>query len=101
MMAFFEVVKARHSIRAFADKPVEPEKLQAILEAVNRAPSAGNLQAYETYAVTDCTRLKALARASLGQEFVAQAPLVLVFCANPVRSAARYAQRGASLYCVQ
>jgi nitroreductase len=100
-MEFFEVLKARHSIRAFAARPVEPGKLQAILEAANRAPSAGNLQGYEIYAVTRHAVLAALADAAFGQEFVAQASMALVFCANPKRSARRYAQRGTSLYCIQ
>ena len=100
-MDFFEVVSARHSVRAFADKPIEPEKLQAILEAASRAPSAGNLQAYDIYAVTAPACLSALARASLNQDFLAQAPVSLVFCANPPRSAQKYGRRGASLYAVQ
>lgn len=40
-MEFLQVVKMRHSIRAFIARPVEPDKLQAILEAANCAPSAG------------------------------------------------------------
>jgi nitroreductase len=100
-MEFFEVVKARHSIRAFTAKPIEPDKLPAILDAANRAPSAGNLQAYEIYAVSRRAVLTALADAAFGQEFVAQAPVALVFCANPKRSARRYTQRGTSLYCIQ
>ena len=100
-MKFFEVVGARHSIRAFAATPVEPEKLRRILESANHAPSAGNLQAYEIYAVTGRAPLSALARAALDQEFVAQAPLALVFCARPARSARRYGRRGASLYSIQ
>ena len=99
-MEFLEVVKARHSIRAFTAKPIEA-KLQVILDAANRAPSAGNLQAYEIYAVAHRAVLVALADAAFGQEFIAQAPLALVFCANPRRSARRYAQRGTSLYCIQ
>jgi nitroreductase len=39
---FFDVLKERHSVRLFQAQPVEAEKLQAILEAINRAPSAGN-----------------------------------------------------------
>ena len=30
-----------------------------------------------------------------------QAPLALVFCAHPARSAQKYGQRGTTLYCVQ
>jgi len=100
-MDFFEVVAARHSVRAFADKAIEPEKLQAILEAASRAPSAGNLQAYDIYVVSAPACLSALARAALNQDFLAQAPVSLVFCANPPRSAQKYGRRGASLYAVQ
>ena len=42
-MEFFDVLRARHSIRAYANTPVEEGKLDKILEAVNLAPSAGNL----------------------------------------------------------
>lgn len=100
-MDFFEVLQTRHSIRAFLAKPIEPEKLQAILEAANGAPSAGNLQAYEICAVTRYAALRALADASYGQEFVAQVSVALVFCAHPIRSSRKYGQRGTSLYCIQ
>jgi nitroreductase len=100
-MEFFEVVRARHSTRAFTTQPIQLEKQRAILDAVNRAPSAGNLQAYEVYAVTRRACLNALVHAAGGQEFIARAPLAFVFCARPARSAKKYGQRGASLYCVQ
>jgi nitroreductase len=40
-------------------------------------------------------------RASYDQEFLVQAPVVLVFCAVPSRSAVRYTERGETLYCIQ
>ena len=100
-MEFFEVLKRRRSTRAYAAKPVEAEKLHKILAAANAAPSAGNLQAYEIYHVTDPQKKRALARAALEQDFVAAAPEVLVFCAHPARSAPRYRQRGVRLYALQ
>ena len=45
-MEFFDILQARHSVRAYVDTPVETEKLDRILEALNLAPSAGNLQAF-------------------------------------------------------
>jgi nitroreductase len=99
-MTFFETVQARQSIRAYQDRAVEAEKLEAILAAVNRAPSAGNRQAYQVFVVRDGFLKQGLARAALDQEFLAQAPLVLVYCAAPVRSD-RYGERGLSLYCQQ
>lgn len=100
-MELFEVFAARHSIRSFTDQPVEDEALGRILEAVNRAPSAGNLQAFDIYQVTKAEHKEELMRASYDQGFLAQAPLVLVFCATPSRSAVRYNERGETLYCVQ
>lgn len=100
-MEFFEVLKTRQSIRAFRDKPIEPKKLQQILETINHAPSAGNLQGYEAYLVTNRDVMRALARSASGQDFITQAPLALVFCAHPERSAQKYGQRGTTLYCVQ
>ena len=100
-MDFFEVVKMRQSIRAFQDRPIDREQLQQILETINHAPSAGNLQGYEVYLVTDPAVRQALARSTNGQDFITQAPLALVFCAHPGRSAKKYGQRGTTLYCVQ
>ena len=100
-MEFFDVLKTRHSVRSYANTSVEEEKLDQILEAVNRAPSAGNLQAFEVYVVTSDDQRKELAVAALGQNFMAQAPLALVFCAHADRSARKYGQRGANLYCMQ
>ncbi len=77
------------------------EKLAQILAAANIAPSAGNLQGYEIYQITEEKKRKALARAALGQFFVADAPVVLVFCANQARSAAKYRERGVRLYATQ
>lgn len=100
-MDFFEVVRSRHSVRAYTREPLEPGQLEAILETMNRAPSAGNLQAYQVYAVTGRAPLGRLARAALEQSFIAEAPVALVFCADPARSAWKYGQRGATLYALQ
>ena len=100
-MNFQEVIQSRHSIRAYTGQPVEPDKLKQILDSINRAPSAGNLQAFEVYVVTDAERKDTLVMASAGQGFLAQAPVVLIFCANAARSAERYGKRGTSLYCIQ
>lgn len=100
-MDFFDVMKERHSIRAYQPQAVEPEKLQDLLQTINRAPSAGNLQAYEVYMVTDAERKSALCKSAYNQEFLMQAPLVLVFCAHAARSSERYQKRGIELYCVQ
>ncbi|MEM5773258.1 MAG: nitroreductase family protein [Candidatus Aenigmatarchaeota archaeon] len=100
-MEFFDVLKKRHSVRAFSPRPIEESKIKQILEAVNSSPSAGNLQAYEIFLVQDENKKRELALASFAQSFVAEAPVVLVFCANPERSGKKYGKRGKSLYSIQ
>jgi nitroreductase len=100
-MDFFEVIRSRRSIRRFEVRPVEEEKLSAILEAANAAPSAGNLQAYEIYVVSGSDVLVRLAGLMPQMEFFAEVPVVLAFCANPERSVIRYTERGRTLYSVQ
>jgi nitroreductase len=100
-MDYFQVLEERRSMRKYASWPVEAEKLQRILDAANQAPSAGNLQGYDIYLVRDLQLRQALVRAAGQQEFLAEAPLVLVFCADPERSAVKYAERGRSLYALQ
>src|SRR5664280_2304217 len=98
---FFEVVDHRYSVRSFRNTPVEDATLQVILEAVNNAPSAGNLQAFEVVVIRDPNRKRQMVKASLDQSFISQAPLALVFLANPDRNRAKYGSRGAELYSVQ
>lgn len=100
-MDYFEAVKARHSVRAFQKKPVEEEKIRRIIEAINLAPSAGDLQAYEVVVVKDPMLKGKLAKAALGQNFVSEAPVCFVFVAYPDRSSKKYGRRGSELYCIQ
>ena len=100
-MDFFKIIEERRSMRKYAQKPVEDEKLQRILEAANRAPSAGNLQGYEIYVVRKPELRLGMVKAAWDQEFLAEAPVILVFCANPGRSVERYQERGTELYCLQ
>lgn len=100
-MDFFDVLLQRHSVREFSTRAVEEMKLNKILGAANTAPSAGNLQSYQIVVVRDPKQKAALARAAFDQDFIQAAPLILVFCADPARSAAKYHRRGTELFCIQ
>ena len=100
-MEFRELIEHRRSIRDYSADLVDPVALDRILHLVSRAPSAGNLQAYRIFVVRSALKRRALAVAAGGQEFLAQAPLDLIFFADPDLSAATYGDRGASLYAVQ
>ncbi|MHB1308750.1 MAG: nitroreductase family protein [Limisphaerales bacterium] len=81
-MEFTELIGARHSVRIFQNQPVDHGKLRALLASATQAPSAGGRQAYRIHVVRDEVTRRALAAAAQGQEFVASAPVVLVFCAD-------------------
>jgi nitroreductase len=100
-MDFFKLVDDRRSMRKYAGTAVEKEKLHKILATANKAPSAGNLQAYEIYVVQNLEDRQALVKASWDQAFLAEAPVVLIFCAHPARNEEKYGERGTGLYCIQ
>lgn len=102
MWDFFQTVRHRHSIRRYqADMPVEEEKLHAILESATAAPSAGDLQSYRIIAVRDGALRQRLAEAAHNQDFIAEAPVALVFLTDPERSGQKYGERGRELYTLQ
>jgi nitroreductase len=102
MWDFFATVRHRHSVRKYQpDMPVEAEKLHAILEMASAAPSAGDLQAYRIVVVQDAAAREALGHAAHEQVFLSAAPVCLVFCADPKRSAQVFGERGARLYALQ
>jgi nitroreductase len=80
---------------------VPPETIDRVLQAADRAPSAGNRQPWHFYVVRDPAARQGLAAAAYGQEFITQAPVVIVVCADAEQSAGRYGQRGRELYCLQ
>jgi nitroreductase len=76
-----EAISKRRSVRAWQNKPVEPEKLQRVLEAARLAPSANNRQPWRFVVVTDPAIRKQLIKAANDQTFVGKAPVVIVGCA--------------------
>lgn len=91
-MNFLEIARQRQSCRSYnQERPVEEEKLEAILEAVRLAPSACNGQPYK---LTVCTgeTAKQVADAVTGMglnKFAADAPVLIVISEEPyVKSAA-------------
>ena len=87
---------ARKSVRAYLDKPIAPTEKQAILEAACQAPTAGNQQLYTIIDVTDQPLKEKLAVSCDNQPFIAQAPLVLIFCADCRKWLSAYQEAGQS-----
>ena len=85
-MNFLEIARQRQSCRSYDEaRPVEAEKLNAILEAARLAPSACNGQPYHL-TVCQGETAKAVARACQGQgmnKFATQAPVTIVISEMP------------------
>ena len=91
-MDFLTIAKTRQSCRSYDEtRPVEQEKLDAVLEAARLAPSACNGQPYH---LTVCRgeTAKAVAAATQGMgmnKFAVQAPVLIVISEMPyVKTAA-------------
>jgi len=100
-MELSEAIRKRHCIRRFKPDEIEEEKVGKILEAAKEAPSAGNLQARDFIIVRDPETRRELVSAAFSQGFISEAPLVIIVCANPDKSGAKYGSRGGELYCIQ
>ena len=96
-MDFMEIANARQSCRSYDEtRAVEPEKLQAVLEAARLAPSACNGQ---PYVLTVCTGEKAKEVALLTRgmgglnKFAVQAPVCIVISEAPYNRTAALGAR--------
>jgi nitroreductase len=100
-MDLFEVIQHRSSIRSFTSEPVSEQEVTTLLEAAIKAPSAGNLQPWRFIVVRDPAFKHKLVDAALGQQFLTEAPVVIVVCADLSVYRTRYPERGVELYCIQ
>ncbi len=111
-----DTIRERRSIRNFRGADIPEEAVDALIEALRWAPSAGNLQSRKFYFVFNddrkrklaasagnpdiVARMKKLVKNILNRNFVSSAPLVVVACIDR-RIATRYGDRGVNLYAIQ
>jgi nitroreductase len=101
-MELITAIRERVSVRHFnSSKDIPDQTILDIIELGNWAPSAGNLQARDFIIVRDLVKKQALAKAAFGQNFIIEAPVAIVVCANRNRSNTRYGARGEDLYSIQ
>jgi len=77
-----DIIEQRKSIRSYKPQDVEEEKLEYILQAFRKAPSAKNLQPWKLVIVKNKKKRGDLAIACNNQTFIAEAPLIVVACAK-------------------
>ena len=77
-MGVMNNIYTRVSIRKYQDRPVEKEKIEAILRAAMQAPSAANQQPWEFYVVTNKEKLEALSKVHPYAGMTKNAPAAIV-----------------------
>lgn len=96
-----EAILTRRSVRSYARKVVDREKLGRVLQAGRAAPCAGNIMNWFFIVVDDDAKKDALSHASFDQDWMAQAPLHIVLVSKPDDIVRNYGIRGERLYDIQ
>ena len=99
-MEYAEVLRRRHMVRNYTDRPVGADQLARIASAGTAVPSAGFAQGYRLVLVTDASTIGELAEAAdeaawveRGYEpWLSRAPAMIVLCVDPTAYRARYSQ---------
>jgi len=79
-MDFWEVVGTRRSVRSYSSDPVPTEMIERVLEGARIAPSANNVQPWRFIVIRDASVKSEVADLAAGQQFIAEAPVVIVCC---------------------
>lgn len=99
MNDILKTIKERRSIREFQAKPIPEEIIDKLITALIWAPSAGNLQSRKFYFIFNQEIKEKLVKATLGQDFISEAPLVVIGCTDD-KITLRYGERGKNLYTI-
>jgi len=84
-MEFYEALKARRSIRKFKPAPVEPDKIDRILDAARIAPSAKNSQPWQFIVIRD-DKVKLALKEAYDKEWFYAAPVIVCVCGDPSKA---------------
>ena len=81
-------------------RQISDEIVMKLIRNAHRAPSAGHTQVQEFVIVRNAIIKKKLRKAAVDQEYVEQAPVLIVVCSDTSRSVSRYGSRGTEFYSV-
>jgi nitroreductase len=81
-MSVMEAIQTRKSVRKYLDKPVEAEKLTAIMESARLAPSASNRQEWRFVIVQEPEMKNKIVEMAGNQRFLSKAGAIIVACAD-------------------
>src|SRR5215208_5148920 len=100
-MDFEDVIGKRKMVRKYKqDRPISDKIITKLIKNAHRAPSAGHTQVQEFIIVKDPLIKKKLRIAAVDQEYVEDAPVLIIVCSNTSRSVGRYGIRGRDFYSI-
>lgn len=101
MQELDKVIRKRKMIRKYDQTREVPDKIiSKLIDNASRAPSAGHTQVQEFVVIKDPSIKRKLRLASVNQEQVEEAPVLIVVCSNTSRSVGRYGERGKEFYSI-
>lgn len=77
-----KTLQQRSSLRIFTEQPIDQTTKDLLFDCAMKAPTAGNQMLYTMLDITDQTLKAQLAESCDHQDFIAKAPLVVVFIAD-------------------
>ena len=83
-MDFYEVIRTRRSVREYKKDQIPEGVLKKVLDSARIAPSGSNRQPWKFILIKDTERKKKMVELCEGQEFVAQAPVLIVACGKNI-----------------
>ena len=101
MQELDKVIRKRKMIRKYDQSREVPDKIiNKLIDNASRAPSAGHTQVQEFVVIKEPSIKRKLMLASVNQEQVEEAPVLIVVCSNTSRSVGRYGERGKEFYSI-
>jgi nitroreductase len=101
--AFLDIIQSRASVRSFLKKDIPEEYILELLTSATLAPSSGNMQPWEFIVVREeeqkqalvkCTYFGYFSKGENYQNWIADAGVIFIVCANLKRTCARYGESG-------
>jgi nitroreductase len=100
-MNVFDVMMKSNQIRKFKPDSIDDKIIGVILYMATQAYSAGNTQEWQFIVVKDSERKGKLYEAALKQDFIKDAPVDIIVCADLKKISLKYEKRGELLYSLQ
>lgn len=94
-------ITSRRSIRSYKDKKINQTIINDIIDAARYTPSSGNIQNWHVVVITDEEIKEKISDCCLQQNWMNQAPVLLVVCNRKKEVEKMYGERGRDSYSIQ